>query len=139
MMKSIIRMAFVVVLCLGLATLVPAGEKQGKSGKDVKSMSQEEQITLALSAAPLHIAKDAAVLVFGADGKLKEGRPGTNGFTCIPTVMNLPDPDPMCMDAAVKQWWGDLMNNAPSRRTPCRALRTWREAGPIGRRMDECL
>src|SRR3989442_697631 len=116
MMKSIIRTAFVVVFCLGPMNLVMAGESaQGKSkaAKDVRSTSQEEQITLALSAAPPHIAKDAAVLVFGADGKLKEGRPGTNGFTCIPTVMNLPDPDPMCMDAAVKQWWGDLMNNAP--------------------------
>jgi len=113
MMRSIIRMAFVVVLCLGLATLVTAGEKQGKAAKNVPSMSQEEQIKLALSAAPPHIVKDAAVLVFAADGKLKEGRPGTNGFTCIPTVMNLPDPDPMCMDAAVKQWWEDLMKNAP--------------------------
>jgi hypothetical protein len=27
--------------------------------------------------------------------------------------MNLPDPDPMCMDAAVHQWMTDLMNNAP--------------------------
>ena len=113
MMRSIIRMAFVVVLCLGLGTLVTAGEKQGKAGKDVKAMSQDEQITLALSAAPPHIAKDSAVLVFGADGKLKEGKPGTNGFTCIPTVMNLPEPDPMCMDAAVKQWWEDLVKNAP--------------------------
>jgi hypothetical protein len=116
MMKSLMRMAFVVVLCLGLVNLVMAGVKtqgKGKAAKDVPSMSQEEQIKLALSAAPPHIAKDAAVLVFGADGKLKEGKPGTNGFTCIPTVMNLPDPDPMCMDAAVKQWWEDLMANAP--------------------------
>src|SRR3989442_3631056 len=107
MMKSIIWTAFVVVFCLGLMSLVMAGENvEGKrqAAKDVHSMSQDEQITLALSAAPPHIAKDAAVLVFGADGKLKEGRPGTNGFTCIPTVMNLPDPDPMCMDAAAKQW-----------------------------------
>jgi hypothetical protein len=116
MMKSLVRMAFVVVLCLGLVNLVMAGVKtqgKGKAAKDVPSMSQEEQIKLALSAAPPHIAKDAAVLVFGADGKLKEGKPGANGFTCIPTVMNLPDPDPMCMDAAVKQWWEDLMANAP--------------------------
>ena len=116
MMKSLMRMAFVVVLGLGLVNVVMAGVKtqgKGKTAKDVPSMSQEEQITLALSAAPLHIAKDAAVLVFGADGKLKEGKPGTNGVTCIPTVMNLPDPDPMCMDAAVKQWWEDLMANAP--------------------------
>jgi hypothetical protein len=27
--------------------------------------------------------------------------------------MNLPDPDPMCMDAAGHQWMTDLMNNAP--------------------------
>jgi len=113
MLKSIIRMAFVVVLGLGLVNLIMVGEDAQGKGKDVPSMSQEEQITLALSAAPPHIAKDAAVLVFGADGKLKEGKPGTNGFTCIPTVMNLPNPDPMCMDAAVKQWWGDMMNNAP--------------------------
>lgn len=116
MMKSIIRTAFVVVVCLSLASFVIAGEKaqkRGKAMKDVKSMSSEEQIKLALSAAPPHIAKDAAVLVFGEDGNLKEGKPGTNAFTCIPTVMNLPDPDPMCMDAAVKQWWEDLMNNAP--------------------------
>jgi len=116
MRKSIIRTAFVVLFCFGLTSLVMAGENvqgKGKAAKDVPAMSQDEQIKLALSAAPPHIAKDAAVLVFGADGTLKEGRPGTNGFTCIPTVMNLPDPDPMCMDAAVKQWWGDLMNNAP--------------------------
>jgi len=116
MMKSLMRMAFVVVLGLGLVNVVMAGVKtqgKGKAAKEVPSMSQEEQITLALSAAPPHIAKDAAVLVFGADGKLKEGKQGTNGVTCIPTVMNLPDPDPMCMDAAVKQWWEALMANAP--------------------------
>ncbi len=113
MMRSIIRVGFVVALCLGLATLVTAGEKQGKAGKDVKAMPQDEQIKLALSAAPPHIAKDAAVLVFGTDGKLTKGKPGTNGFTCIPTVMNLPEPDPMCMDAAVKQWWEALLANAP--------------------------
>ncbi|MGH7206663.1 MAG: hypothetical protein ACREI2_10705, partial [Nitrospiraceae bacterium] len=121
MMTSLIRTAFVVVLCLSLASLVIAGEKtqkKGKAPKDVKSMAQEEQIKLALSAAPIHIAKDATVLVFGEDGKLKEGKPGTNGFTCIPTVMNLPDPDPMCMDAAVRQWWEDLMNNAPKPSNP---------------------
>ena len=116
MMKSIMRTAVALVLCLSLASLVVAAEKTQKKGKaqnDVQSMSQEKQIKLALSAAPPRIAKHAAVLVFGEDGKLKEGKPGTNGFTCIPTVMNLPDPDPMCMDAAVKQWWEDLMANAP--------------------------
>ena len=113
MMRSIVRVAFVIVLCFSLANLVAAGEKKGKAAKDVKTMSQEEQITLALSAAPAHIAKDASVQVFGEDGKLKEGKHGSNGFTCIPTVMNLPEPDPMCMDGAAKQWWEGLMNSAP--------------------------
>ena len=116
MTKSITGIAFVAVFSLILVNLAIAGEQgQEKAGapKDVKSMSQEEQIKLSLSAAPSHIAKDATVLVFGEDGKHKEGKQGTHGFTCVPTVMNLPDPDPMCMDAAVKQWWDDLVNNAP--------------------------
>ena len=116
MKKTMGWMAAVVVLCLGLVNLTIAGEKaqgKGKAAKAVQSMSQEEQIKVVLSAAPAHITKDAAVMAFGADGKLQEVKAGTNGFTCIPTVMNLPDPDPMCMDAAGKQWWDSLMNNAP--------------------------
>ena len=84
MRKSIIRTAFVVLFCLGLMNLVMAGENvqgKGKAAKDVPAMSQDEQIKLALSAAPPHIAKDAAVLVFGADGTLrKAGR----GPTALP-------------------------------------------------------
>ena len=103
---------------LGLTTVCGgvAAAKEGKkpsSVKDVKSLPQQEQVTLALSAAPAHLVKEVGVMVYGADGKLTEVRPSTNGFTCIPTVMNLPDPDPMCMDAAVHQWMTDLMNNAP--------------------------
>ncbi len=103
-------------LSLCLPAVSPAGETAEKSGAGanaVKSMSEKEQIALALSAAPAHIAKDAAVMVYGGDGKLVEVKPGTNGFTCIPTVMNLPEPDPMCMDGAVHQWMTDLVNHAP--------------------------
>lgn len=81
--------------------------------KEVKSMSAEAQTKLALSAAPPHLVNEAGVMVYGADGKLTEVKKSSNGFTCIPTVMNLPDPDPMCMDAAVQQWMTDIMNNAP--------------------------
>ncbi|HZC68657.1 MAG TPA: hypothetical protein VE201_08580, partial [Nitrospirales bacterium] len=116
MTKAFIGIAVVAVFSLSLVNLVTAseeGQKKGGGPKGVKSMPQEEQIGLALSAAPPHIAKDATVLVFGEDGKHKEGKRGTNGFTCVPTVMNLPEPDPMCMDAAVKQWWDDLGSDAP--------------------------
>lgn len=112
MTKTLIGIACAAMFFLGLVNHVTAGEKR-KASQDVKSMSQDEQIKLALSAAPLRIAQDAAVLVLGEDGKLKEVKGGTNGFTCVPTVMNLPEPDPMCMDAAVKQWLNDIMNNAP--------------------------
>ena len=102
----------VVMLCVGLAGSVIAGEKGGRKGggKDLKSMSQEELIKLALSAAPVHISKDSAVMLPDASGKLVEVKKGTNGFTCIPTVNNRPEPDPMCFDAAVGQWVDALVN-----------------------------
>ena len=110
-----ILIAFVV-----LVALIPdetnagtKGTKKAATVKDVKAMSEEQQTALALSAAPAHISKEAGVMIYGSDGKLTETNKGTNGFTCIPTVMNLSEPDPMCMDAAVHQWMTDLMNNAP--------------------------
>lgn len=101
---------------LSMPTLAYSGNKPPKKGstvKEVKMMSEQEQTALALSAAPAHISKDAGVMIYGADGKLTETKKSTNGFTCIPTVMNLPDPDPMCMDAAAQQWLTDITNNAP--------------------------
>src|SRR5215467_4883817 len=87
--------------------------KKGSTLLDVKSMSVKDQTALALSAAPARIAKEAGVMVYGADGKLIEVKSSTNGFICIPTVMNLPIPDPICMDAASNQWMKDIMSNAP--------------------------
>ncbi len=107
-------------LLMACSLLVPAvasaGDKPShkkSTVKDVKAMSEKDQTALALSAAPARISKDAGVMIYGADGKLTEAKKGTNGFTCIPTVMNLPVPDPICMDAASNQWMTDVMNNAP--------------------------
>jgi hypothetical protein len=99
----------------GLPSDAYATPKKGKgaSVKEVKTMSEKEQMALALRAAPPHIAKEAGVLVFGKDGILTEVKKSENGFSCIPTVMNLPVPDPICMDGAAHQWMMDLMNNAP--------------------------
>ena len=103
--------------CSLLAPAVaPAGDRPShkkSTVKDVKAMSEKDQTALALSAAPARISKDAGVMIYGADGKLTEAKKGTNGFTCIPTVMNLPVPDPICMDAASNHWMTDVMNNAP--------------------------
>ena len=103
-------------ICLGFTGLLVAADKPQKKARaavDIKSMAEEDLIKLSLSAAPPHIAKDAAVMVPGEDGTLKEVRKGTNGFTCIPTVNYREEPDPMCMDAAVGQWAKDLMSGAP--------------------------
>jgi hypothetical protein len=99
-----------------IPAITTAGDKPSNKGatvKEVKAMSEKDQTALALSGAPPHIAKEAGIMIYGADGKLTETKKSANGFTCIPTVMNLPYPDPMCMDAAVQQWKTDLMNNAP--------------------------
>jgi hypothetical protein len=113
------RLAFLTFAITG-ALLIPAaafsGDKPAKKGstvKEVKDMSEKDQTALALSAAPAHIAKDAGVMIYGADGKLTEVKKSSNGFTCIPTVTNLPIPDPMCMDPASHQWLNDMMSGAP--------------------------
>jgi hypothetical protein len=116
-MKKLLVLSLGAVLGFTMVCGGIAAAKEGKKPstvKDVKSLPQQEQVKLALSAAPAHLVKEVGVMVYGADGKLTEARPSTNGFTCIPTVMNLPEPDPMCMDAAVHQWMTDLMNNAPN-------------------------
>lgn len=111
-----VLLAGLILGLLSMPTLAFSGNKPPKKGstvKEVKMMSEQEQTALALSAAPAHISRDAGVMIYGTDGKLAETKKGTNGFTCIPTVMNLPDPDPMCMDAAAQQWLTDITNNAP--------------------------
>ena len=109
----VIIMALTAFTIPNVADATAKGSKKTAPTKEVKSMSEQEQAALALSGAPAHIAKQAGVMIYGPDGNLTEIRKSTNGFTCIPTVMNLPEPDPMCMDAAVQQWMTDMMNGAP--------------------------
>jgi hypothetical protein len=104
----VIPLAVLVGTVLGIGSLVAEEKKM-----DQKPISKDKLIKLALSAAPSHISENAAVMIPGDDGKMMEARKGTNGFTCIPTVNNRPEPDPMCFDEAVGQWVDALMNNAP--------------------------
>ena len=115
-MAQHIVLTILVASTLILPAITTAADKSSKKEttvKEVKAMSEKEQTALAISGAPPHIAKEAGIMIYGADGKLTETKKSANGFTCIPSVMNLPDPDPMCMDTAVQQWLTDLMNNAP--------------------------
>jgi hypothetical protein len=101
-----------IALVFSTTGAIKAGEAE--TGPSQKQMSQDKLIKLALSAAPAHIAKEAAVMVQGEDGKLVEARKGTNGFTCVPMAdPNVPTLDPMCMDQAGFQWLTSMMNNEP--------------------------
>jgi hypothetical protein len=115
-MTRLVPLSLVMIGWLLIPDATFSGDKPAKKGstvKEVKNMSEKDQTALALSAAPAHIAKEAGVMIYGADGKLTEVRKSSNGFTCIPTVSNLPIPDPICMDAASNQWMNDIMSNAP--------------------------
>ena len=121
-MTRMIRILLVGVVCMGVSVVAIAAEKGGKKGgpKDVKSMSQEEQIKLALKAAPAYIAKGAGVMVPGEDGKLMEIKKSENGFNCLPALENDPEPDPICFDAAVGQYIESFLTKAekPSNTVP---------------------
>jgi len=80
---------------------------------DQKQMSRDELITLALSAGPAHIAKDASVMIHDENGKLVEVRKGANGFTCVPMVDPTTQPDPVCMDKLVLQYYESYMKGDP--------------------------
>ena len=71
-MGQIGRTLLVLLLCAGFSGAAMAAEKgaQKGHGKDIKSMSQEQQIKIAQSAAPARISKEATIMVFGQDGKL---------------------------------------------------------------------
>ena len=65
----------------------------------------EVQIANAMSAAPMAIAKDAAILGFPVDGEeMVLLRDGTNGWTCIADWPASPTNDPMCLDGVWSQW-----------------------------------
>lgn len=106
---------FVIFLCVAVSILsVVFLSLAGDAGESpIKKMSRQELIKLAMSAAPSQISKEATILIPGEDGKLVEAKKGTNGFTCIPDIDGMPEPDPICADPAAWQWVNDLMGGAP--------------------------
>ncbi|MBI3803115.1 MAG: hypothetical protein HY282_05065 [Nitrospirae bacterium] len=115
-MKKKIMFASITVLILGLTTLGMADEGHkmvAPATGGIRAASKEEQMKVALSAAPAPIAQGASVMVYGEEGKLVEAKKGTNGFTCIPDISGLPTPDPICNDPAGTQWFNDMLSGAP--------------------------
>ncbi len=104
------RTPFLTGLTLGaLAIPVCVGAQAPKKSPPLPDAAY---ITLAQSAAPSHIAANAAVARIDARGVLTELRVGSNGFTCVVGVPGDPDA-PICMDRAATQWLRDAVTNQP--------------------------
>ena len=111
MRRTITYLSAVLMLAAGMAA---AQEKMKDSAKPSHEgmanagggKSVAAVIAKATSAGPPDIARNAAVMGMGADGKMKELRPGTNGWMCMLDLVG----DSMCLD---KEWqsWGDAWMN----------------------------
>ena len=95
-----------------LAWLGPVMGQEVVKGEFASPKTDEEIIANALSAAPESIAKNAAVIAFDANGKVRTLRKGSNNFTCIPDDPTNPANDPNCVDANGLEWVMAWVNKA---------------------------
>jgi len=95
---------------LALSLAPGVGLAQGAMGH---GMSDADTITLALSAAPKNISKDATVISMGPDGKMRTVRQGTGQWTCMPGHADPANPDPMCGDKNAMEWATAWMGHNP--------------------------
>ena len=90
-----------------------ASESAMNQTRSTHPNTNDEKIANAMSAAPMAIGKDAAVL----DWPAKEGNPfpslraGKNGWTCLPDYPVSPGNDPMCADKVAMQWFGAYLEH----------------------------
>ena len=85
----------------------------GLQAADKKAPTDAELIGSAMRAAPASVAKNATIVVPGADGTMRTLRKGTNAFTCMPDNPATPGPDPMCADKNAWAWLGAYMAHKP--------------------------
>lgn len=74
-------------------------------------MPADDPILNAMSAGPLRITENAAILDWPstAGGELVELRPGHNGWTCLTDDPTTPTNDPLCLDKQWMEWLTALM------------------------------
>lgn len=79
---------------------------------DASTMTKEQKIQNAMSAAPAAIASGATIMDFPAmEGKAPvQLRHGANGWTCFPDMPNTPGNDPMCLDKTWMIWMNAYMH-----------------------------
>ncbi len=88
------------------------GSTEDKGGL-VPKLSRNDQIMLAMSAAPESIARNAAIVAFDGNGSLITVKEGTNQFTCLPDLPDTPKADPVCADTNAKQFLTSMLKNEP--------------------------
>ena len=97
------RYLIYVLLALSLVACQPIQPQASTAPPAVTPpQTAEEKITNAMSAAPMMIAQDAAVIDWPIDPTLGTGqelRAGTNGWVCRPDDPTSPTDDPRCLDA----------------------------------------
>jgi hypothetical protein len=91
-----------------LAVVVTLGSPAAAAPK-----SDAAKVANAMTAAPPALSRNAAVAEMGADGGLKQLRPGTNGWTCVPDDPSTPGNDPMCLDPNALEWLKAYMAKQP--------------------------
>lgn len=69
-------------LVLILSTMIASARSVGAQVPALELLPREQEIELAVSAAPAHLRKDATVYVFGRSG-YEKARVGQNNFTCL--------------------------------------------------------
>jgi hypothetical protein len=72
-----------------------------------KEPTKEEKIADALRAAPPFIANSATVVDRESMTVLREGTPE---WTCVPSALGAPYPNPMCGDPTTMQWFRDVVH-----------------------------
>jgi hypothetical protein len=89
-----------VILALTILTAEPAGaaDSRGRYARALTEIPVEEQVELAMSAAPPHISHKATIYVLGTNGYV-QARTGTNGFSCLVERQYLETLEPSCYDA----------------------------------------
>lgn len=95
----------VALICLSLVSRRPSVAQDTESGA-TEEQTQEGKIQNALSAAPVYIAREAAVWDWPAEGGDESPilREGSNNWTCLPDYPGTPENDPMCHDEAFLDW-----------------------------------
>ncbi len=92
------------VAVLALVCFVSAAAVLAQQHHAAGTMTDEDLVKSAMTAAPAAVAKAATVGAASADGSMRVVRKGTNNFTCMPDNPATPGPDPMCADQNAMAW-----------------------------------